>query len=433
MKNTRIKIIILSTFVALSGVIITQAFWMTNALKLRQELFNQNVNLGLKSVANQIMLLQTNRDTTKGCPKSTSAYSQHKQFINNLQPALVDSMIRNEFRLLDVCDSYYYGIYEIATREFVLSNQTQYAEEILDSDNFTTISCVFQEDQFMLAVYFPTHRQFILSQMQAYIILSAFFTLIIIAGFWFIISVLLRQKKISQMKSDFVNNMTHELKTPIATISVASEILMSEKLRNTPEKSQEYARIIHDENQRLKEQVEHVLQVAMLDKSDFQLKMGELDAHQIINQTIEKFDMTMKSRNGAFHKRLNAANTRIFADNNHFTNVVQNLIDNAIKYSPENPQVTISTRSNTAGFYLEVEDRGIGIEPQNLKLIFQQFHRIPTGNVHDVKGFGIGLFYVKKIVEVHGGTIHVTSRPGKGSSFTVFLPFKDDERHKNEK
>jgi two-component system, OmpR family, phosphate regulon sensor histidine kinase PhoR len=427
MKNKWIKVIILSTFVALSGAIITQSFWMTNALKLRQELFNQNVNLGLKSVANQIMLLQTDRDTTWGCPKATPAYSPHKQFINDLQPALVDSMITNEFRLLDVCDRYYYGIYEIATLEFVLSNQPEYAEQILNSDNFTTISCVFQEDQFMLAVYFPMHKRFVLSQMQAYIILSAFFTLIIIAGFWFIISMLLRQKKISQMKSDFVNNMTHELKTPIATISVASEILMSDTIRNAPGKSYEYARIIHDENQRLKEQVEHVLQVAMLDKSDFQLKLAELDAHRIINQTIEKFEMSMKSRNGAFHRRLNAANARIFADNNHFTNVVQNLIDNAIKYSPENPQVTITTRSNNDGFYLEVEDRGIGIEPQNLKLIFQQFHRIPTGDVHDVKGFGIGLFYVKKITEAHGGAISVTSRPGKGSSFTVYFPFKKSD------
>jgi two-component system, OmpR family, phosphate regulon sensor histidine kinase PhoR len=336
-------------------------------------------------------------------------------------------MISNEFKLLDVCDRYYYGIYEIATREFVLSNQPEYTDQILSSNNFTTISCVFQEDQFRLAVYFPMHKRFIINQMQAYIILSAFFTLIIIAGFWFIISMLLRQKKISQMKSDFVNNMTHELKTPIATISVASEILMSEAMRSAPEKSREYARIINDENKRLKEQVEHVLQVAMLDKSDFQLKLARLDAHRIINQIIEKFDMTMESRDGTFHKRLNAANSTIFADKNHITNVVQNLIDNAIKYSPESPMVTISTRSSTDGFYLEVEDRGIGIEPQNLKVIFQQFHRIPTGNVHDVKGFGIGLFYVKNIVEAHGGSINVTSRPGKGSSFTVYLPFKDGE------
>ncbi len=427
MKTKWIRIIILSTFIALTGVIITQSTWMFSALKLRQELFTQNVNLGLKSVANQIMLLQTETDSTFRCPKALANYSPHKQFITGLKPSLVDSMMTIEFRNLIICESYYYGIYEILTGEFVLSNDTEYHEQILNSENHTTISCVFQEDQFMLAVFFPLQKRFIMSQMQVNIILSAFFTLIIIAGFWFIIKVLLRQKKISQMKSDFVNNMTHEFKTPIATISVASEMLMNEKIQNTPEKAMEYAQIIYDENQRLKEQVEHVLQVAMLENSDFQIKLSALDAHQIITEVIAKFEMTMKHRNGAFHTRLNAANSLILADKNHMINVIQNLFENAIKYSTESPQITISTRSSAEGFSFVVEDKGIGIEPNNLKLIFLQFHRIPTGDVHDVKGFGIGLFYVKKIVEAHGGSVSVTSRPNAGSSFTVFIPFNSKD------
>jgi two-component system, OmpR family, phosphate regulon sensor histidine kinase PhoR len=427
MKTKWIRIIILSTFVALTGVIITQSSWMFSALKLRQELFTQNVNLGIKSVANQIMLLQTERDSAFRCPKALANYSPHKKFITGLEPSLVDSMMTVEFRNLSISECYYYGIYEILTGEFVLSNDTEYHEQILNSANHTTISCVFQEDQFMLAVYFPLQKRIILSQMQVNIILSAFFTLIIIAGFWFIIKVLLKQKKISQMKSDFVNNMTHEFKTPIATISVASEMLMNEKIHSVPEKALEYARIIYDENRRLKEQVEHVLQVAMLDKSDFQIKFSLIDAHPIIADVMAKFEMTIKNRNGTFHTRLNAANSMILADKNHLINVVQNLVDNAIKYSPENPQITLSTRSSATGFSFVVEDNGIGIEPNNQQLIFEQFHRIPTGDVHDVKGFGIGLFYVKKIVEAHGGSVSVTSRPGAGSSFTVFIPFETEE------
>lgn len=426
MKNKRIRIIIIITFTALSGVIITQSFWMTNALQLKQELFNQNVNLGLKSVANQIMLLQTGLDTIE-MDEAHAHYTLHKQFILSLEPALIDSMISAQFRALDVCDEYYYGIYEIGTDEFVLINNSAFEERIIESVNQTNISCVFQEDQFVLAVYFAHNRVFVLNQMQFYIGMSVLFILIIIAGFWFIINMLFRQKKISEIKNDFVNNMTHELKTPIATISVSSEMLMNDHIAGDVFKSRQYAKIIYDENNRLREQVDHVLQVAMLEKRDFQLKLSEFDAHETIDQVIRKFDLTINTRDGAFHKRLNAAQPAINADKNHFINVIQNLIDNAIKYSPEKPQVTISTRSSNEGFYLEIEDQGIGIEPHNQKLIFEQFHRIHTGDVHDVKGFGIGLYYVKTVIEAHGGKVSVTSRAGKGSSFTVFIPAVPDE------
>lgn len=426
MKNKRIRIIIIITFTALSGVIITQSFWMTNALQLKQELFNQNVNLGLKSVANQIMLLQTGLDAVE-LDLTNAHYTLHKQFILSLEPALIDSMLSTQFRALDVCDEYYYGIYEIASNEFVLINNPAFEEGVIESVNQTNISCIFQEDQFALAVFFAHNRVFVINQMQVYILLSVLFILIIIAGFWFIINMLFKQKRISVIKNDFVNNMTHEFKTPIATISVSSEMLMNDLLSGDASKSRLYARIIYDENNRLREQVDHVLQVAMLERHDFQLKLSEFDAHEIIDQIIRKFDISMNTRGGTFHKRLNAAQPAINADKNHFTNVVQNLIDNGIKYSPEKPQVTVSTRSSNEGFYLEIEDRGIGIEPHNQKLIFEQFHRIHTGDVHDVKGFGIGLYYVKTVTEAHGGSVRVTSRAGKGSSFTVFIPLVSDE------
>lgn len=426
MKNKRIRIIIIVTFTALSGVIITQSFWMTNALQLKQELFNQNVNLGLKSVANQIMLLQTGLDTVE-LDQANANYTLHKQFILSLEPALIDSMLSTQFRALDVCDEYYYGIFEIATNEFVLVNNPAYAERITESVNQTNISCVFQEDQFALAVYFAHNRVFVINQMQIYILLSVLFILIIIAGFWFIINMLFKQKRISEIKNDFVNNMTHEFKTPIATISVSSEMLMNEHIAGDAAKARQYARIIYDENNRLREQVDHVLQVAMLERRDFQLKLTEFDAHETIEEVISKFEITINTRGGTFHKRLNAARPFINADKNHFTNVVQNLIDNGIKYSPEKPQITVSTRSSNEGFYVEIEDQGIGIEPHNQKLIFEQFHRIHTGDVHDVKGFGIGLYYVKTVTEAHGGAVTVTSRSGRGSNFTVFIPSVPNE------
>jgi two-component system phosphate regulon sensor histidine kinase PhoR len=239
-----------------------------------------------------------------------------------------------------------------------------------------------------------------------------------------VIHSLFKQKKLGEIKADFVNNMTHEFKTPISTISVASEMLMTESIENNPEKILKYAHIIYDENARLKNQVEKVLQVAILDRGDYRLRIRELDAHEVLQVLIENFRMTISKKNGAVFSRLNAANSIIEADRSHFTNVIHNLLDNAEKYSPGIPEITVSTWSTLAGINVSIEDNGIGMAGEHLQHIFKKFHRISTGNIHDVKGFGIGLYYVKTIVEAHGGTIKVSSELGKGSKFTVFFPFK---------
>lgn len=435
MKKRKISIAIFLTSIALLGVIITQSYWVTNSVRLRSDLLDQNLTVGLKRVVNQIMLLQSNlHNHQDSLSEDEESVSEHKYFIQHLDPAIIDTMIQNEFRNSFPDQRIYYAIFEIETKEFVICNCTGLDIEILESPHQAPISCIFQEDQFMLSVLFPRQQQFIIHELQINILSSIIFTLIIIFGFWYIITILLQQKKLSEMKHDFVNNMTHELKTPIATISVASEMLMNDAIVKQPEKVTQYAGIIHEENIRLRDQVDHVLTVARLERSDFRLKFDNLNAHDIIKDVIRKFELKIAQRGGIIHTRLNAANMIIYADNGHFANVIQNLIDNAIKYSPETFDITVSTHSSNEGLTIYVEDKGIGIEPQNLEKIFLQFHRVSTGDVHDVKGFGIGLYYVKKIVGAHGGTIQVKSTPGKGSSFAVFMPFKKtDELKKNEK
>lgn len=225
------------------------------------------------------------------------------------------------------------------------------------------------------------------------------------------------------MKTDFVNNMTHEFKTPIATVSFTSEMLQKENIRTNPEKVAGYADIIFTESQRLKNQVDQVLQVAILDKKDYSLKLQPVDVHQLINQVVERFEIVVSERNGHIMKRLNAAGNIITADAQHITNVLNNLFDNANKYSPEKPEITISTHSDRKGIMITVDDCGIGMSDRDTREIFKKFHRVSTGNLHDVKGFGIGLFYVKTIIEAHGGWIDVKSKPGKGSTFLVWVPF----------
>lgn len=423
MRNKLFNIIITVTAIALSGIIVTQFYWVRDALHLKNEQFYQNAGLGLKRVVNQIMALQNDSTMASRFMVVPEGVSYHAQFIQSLDPELINRMITDEFQTLELCREFSWGIYEEETMEFVMISNPDFETELRSSNHAEHISCIFQEEQFVITVFFPLQQKFVLSRMQVYIFLSAIFMAIVIAGFWFVTSSLLRQKKLSEMKNDFVNNMTHELKTPIATISVSTEMLMRESVWSQPAKIRKYADIILYENNRLKAQVDHVLQVARLDRGHFMLNLQMVNLHDVVNTVTQNFQVNIGQRKGVVRKRLNAANPVVPADESHLMNVVSNLLDNADKYSPEPPDITISTFSNKKGLTFTIEDKGIGIPGEHLKHIFKKFHRVSTGNVHDVKGFGIGLYYVKTIVKAHGGDIKVNSDPGVGTTFTVFIPY----------
>ena len=224
------------------------------------------------------------------------------------------------------------------------------------------------------------------------------------------------------MKTDFVNNITHEFKTPIATISLASEMLLKPAVLASEAKARKYAGIIYDENIRLKNQVENVLQLAVLDRGMYNLKYKSIDIHQLILKITESYQLLIKEKNGMLKLQLNATNYQSYADELHIENIISNLLDNANKYSPVNPDITISTFNRNDHIVVAVEDKGIGISNENQKHIFRKMFRVHTGNVHDVKGFGLGLYYVKRMVEAHNGNINLHSEPGKGSRFEISLP-----------
>lgn len=424
MNKRLFAVIIVVTAISLSGIIITQFYWVKDALVMKNEQFYQNAHLGLKRVVNQVMALQHDSVTAAKFLNLGEDQNYHEQFIRSLDTNLIKSMINSEFRNLELCDVYYYGIYFKDKPKFIMISNPDYRKQLLQSDHKAQISCIFQEEKFMLAVFFPMQKPFVFSKMQVYIILSGVFMLIVIVGFWLTARSYLRQKRLSEMKTDFVNNMTHEFKTPIATVSFTSELLKKDNIRNNPEKVTNYADIIFSESQRMKNQVDQVLQVAILDRGDYKLNLRQVDVHQIIRQVAERFDIVVTERDGHIRQRLNAARKFIAADPQHIASVLNNLVDNANKYSPEKPEITISTHSDRKGIVITVEDRGIGMNDSDRKDIFKKFHRISTGNLHDVKGFGIGLFYVKTIIEAHGGRIDVKSKPGKGSAFAVWVPFK---------
>jgi two-component system phosphate regulon sensor histidine kinase PhoR len=234
--------------------------------------------------------------------------------------------------------------------------------------------------------------------------------------------IIYRQKKLSDMKTDFINNMTHELKTPIATISIASEMLKDNSISAQAENRNKYAHIIFEENKRLANHVEQVLQIARFEKGELQLNLEDRDIHTIIESTAHRFQLILEELDGTIELNLNAENDVIKVDELHFTNVINNLIDNAIKYNDKVPLIKINTFNISLGIQIEVIDNGIGLSKDDQQKIFEKFYRVGKGNVHDVKGFGLGLSYVQTIVEAHNGKIWVESKLKEGSKFIIQLP-----------
>jgi len=274
----------------------------------------------------------------------------------------------------------------------------------------------------LLMVKFPNQRNYILSSLWILLIGSILFTTVIIFVFSYSIHIIIRQKKLSEIKNDFINNMTHEFKTPIATISLAVDAINNKTIVGDPDKVKHFTGIIRDENKRMNSQVEKVLQAALLDKRELNLNKEELDIHDIIQHAVDNISLMVQEKEGYITTNLDAGNCIVNGDPVHLSNLIHNLLDNACKYSMNHPEINVSTVAKGNQISISVKDNGIGMNADQQKMIFQKFYRVPTGNVHDIKGFGLGLTYVKTVVEAHLGTISVKSQPGKGSTFTILLP-----------
>ena len=271
-----------------------------------------------------------------------------------------------------------------------------------------------------------TGKKLPLKELRLRIITSILFTFIIITAFYLTVRTMLRQKKLGEIKNDFINNMTHEFKTPIATISLAVDAMKNEKVLQDKTKMNYFSAIIKEENQRMNRQVETILKASQLEKQEVELNLQPLHVHDVIKDVVENFALQLEEKNGRAELVLNAVNDQVMADEVHFSNMINNLIDNAVKYSKDNAPLLlkISTQSNEKNIIIKVEDNGIGMNKETVKKVFERFYRAHTGNLHNVKGFGLGLSYVKTIVHAQGGEIKVESVLGKGSVFTINLPLK---------
>jgi two-component system phosphate regulon sensor histidine kinase PhoR len=275
----------------------------------------------------------------------------------------------------------------------------------------------------ILSVIFPERANYVLGSMAWILGGSMIFSLFILATFALSLYFIIRQKKISEMKSDFINNMTHEFKTPIATISLAADTITNPKVIKDEASIRHFISMIKKENSRMNKKVETILQIASLDKKEIEFRFENVSLHSIIEHAFETIDIQVQQRNGKINLNIDAAEPVIYGDIEHLTNLVNNLLDNAIKYSPEAPEISVKTKNTDKGIILTVEDKGIGMTKAVQSKIFERFYRQSSGDVHDVKGFGLGLNYARAIIDAHKGNINVFSEPGKGSRFDIFLPF----------
>ncbi|MCC6600402.1 MAG: HAMP domain-containing histidine kinase [Crocinitomicaceae bacterium] len=344
---------------------------------------------------------------------------------------ILDSLIRHELTERGIRANYYFGVFNKLHQPEILQEIAKPYKESFFTDGYKVQ--LFPNDPISdpnyLSIWFPDQKRYLISSMWLMLLTSTILLLFIMFLFSYSIGIIYRQKKLSDVKNDFINNMTHELKTPIATISLACEALNDKDMQKKENVFARYIGMISDENKRLGVLVENVLRTAIFEQGEMQLRLQKINLHSVIEQVIRNIEIQIANKKGTLVKHLDASDPVVEGDQLHLTNVVYNLIDNAVKYSSEVPAIEIFTRDEIDGVAIAFRDNGIGIARENQRKIFDKLYRVPTGNVHNVKGFGLGLSYVKGVIEKHGGTVEVESELKKGSTFTIHIPRKHEKEH----
>ena len=441
MKNKQIRLIIFLASISLAGVLINQIFWVNKEILIqKKQIETQQKNLELEKAQfeNLVTLSLVNvRDKLISLnDELTELYLEPVQqitpnyfvvsFYDTLNPIILENLIVEQFNQYNVQQKFEYGIYDCFADSIIFDRYVDLSSSKKMSGKSTNPATFkWDHDGHYFGVFFPDKKEIGTIQsleMSESLVISTLVIFIVFLILSYSINIILKQKKLSEIKNDFINNMTHELKTPISTISISSEVLLSQSISEHPKKISEYAAIIKQENKRLELLVEKVLQTAQLSESEFTLQKEEGNIHEIIQKCVQSFGIIINTANGSLKTNFQATDPIIRMDKTHLINVISNLIDNAVKYSSNAPSIVIYSSNIDNGIKVIVEDKGKGMSKEECKLIFDQFYRVPTGSVHDVKGFGIGLFYVKRILSKHGGKIEVKSEINKGTKMIFWLP-----------
>jgi two-component system phosphate regulon sensor histidine kinase PhoR len=428
-------VITILILLSLLGLIFFQWLWIKSAQNIKEQQLSDNVTKATAEAAERLMQEKNSLSFPR---KNDALFPQEKMQMDFFKFSVVQRFKKEEINEIIRAALKKYLMKDVHF-EFAIAQNYIYTD--MQSDDFLkyeadtnnlrrvyplvaqsggTLENIIKEESLVIIV--PDEGKIILKDILWFIIGSIFFTLIITTAFFVTIRTLLRQKKLSEIKSDFINNMTHEFKTPLATISLAVDALKNEKVVADKEKTSYFTSVIKEENKRMNKQVEAILQAALLDKQQVQLNLKKRSAHELINAAVNNIALPIEEKHGKLEVNLDAAKDLVMADEVHFINFVNNLLDNALKYSKEKPVISLSTSNVSNSLRIKIEDNGIGMNKETLSRIFEKFYRAHTGNIHNVKGFGLGLSYVKTMVEAHHGTIKAESTLGKGSIFYITIP-----------
>lgn len=423
MKFNRTNIFIAISSLALLIVLIIQVSWIFQTAKIKEGLFNEKAGLVLARTMDALRADQETCSKIEASEESRQA-SGYIAILEKKEIRKIDSLLTNSMK--------YYGF------------QVDYSFEVIKAGPLPSMNLLALNEKpkpgqqacgqigleeavnrngFELKLNFPEKNQFIIAEMGPLFITSVVLIIVVIILFWRTTLSLLKEKRISEHTTDFLNNMTHEFKTPLTNIALAGKMITKNPGGVQEDKIRHYSEIILMENEKLRQQVEQVLSMTALERGEIPLQKTEFDFHELLKYALKSIGIQIENREGNLKLDLQAERRVILADRIHLMNALCNLIDNAIKYSPGKPEVLIRTSNEAENLIIVVADKGLGIEKEYQEKVFDKFFRVPTGDVHDVKGFGLGLAYIKKIVELHEGRIELESEKGKGTSFTIVLPY----------
>lgn len=421
MQQQRFNLFIFLAAVGFLGILITQAYWVYNGLLMRRDQFDRGIQLAMRTMLSRLIDYQSAQKLR--CIELGEGCEELGQRIETaVPPALLDSLMRQEMTQLGLEGQYRYVVFNRPNKRFVAGLFEGFEDQLVNSSYQQSLKAVFVPGDYVLSVIFPDIQHHAIGRFSLWVVLSSVFLISLLFSFWSTVSLVRRQKRLSRIKADFINNMTHELKTPIASISLAAEMLSKQVVASDNAKVARYASVVKSESSRLQTLVDHVLMSAMLEEGKVRLNRQKASFSALVEEVVHNFSHRVSELSGKLELNIEAGLPMVYFDRLHMTNVLVNLLDNAIKYSRGAPEIWISVKSASGHVVLAVADSGVGIPPEEKDLIFKNLYRSYTGNLHDVKGFGIGLFYVKKIVELHGGKITVESEHGAGSVFEVYLP-----------
>ncbi len=422
MKLNRTHIFIAISSIALLVVLIMQVNWIFQTAKIKEKMFNEKADLVLARTTDALLSDQETCTKIEASPENMGP-SGHVAVLEKNEIHKIDSLLIRSMK--------FYGFHVDYSFEVIKSEPPgMNGLNLINNSHSDQPACgqigleeEVNKNGFELKLYFPTKRQFILAEMGPMFITSVILILVVFVLFWRTVRSLIKEKKMSEYTADFLNNMTHEFKTPLTNIALAGKMIIKDPNIQDGDKIKHYSEIILEENEKLKLQVEQMLSMTAFEKGEIPLRKTELDFHELIHEAVKSIGIQIEHKQGNISFDLMAENVVVMGDKTHLVHALSNLLDNAIKYAREKPEISVQTSNVGENLMIVVRDNGVGIEKEYQKKVFDKFFRVPTGDIHDVKGFGLGLPYTKKVVELHGGTIELQSEKGKGSTFKIILPY----------